>query len=555
MCPCRNKYFPCIWIMSACLKLAVGSGFMASPTGALAQTQTVKNDLQPTDKSMIMPTDKFMIVPTDRSLLIPTDKSIVVDLNSNFSEAGSSIMVDECRVFDCKRLNLSHEEKYTQENASSGNAQTLSEMARISGASKTANTVNPLESVRVRKVTKSHDNDKGTKKQGSKLNTAFLHTTRVKGRPSTGNRNESKLFGARKSKTVFNYRDFLLDDYQSSKSSGNLDALEICRNDPGLISAHPDNCAWYINCTSVPDAAMMTYFNGYVSECPYPQLFSHVTLQCEDFNNVQCLERFEPKSPCEYRVNKCHESSHCVPCWVRYASCRGLNEGLNPWEGMEWEPFFVECHKERTVFQGMCDSSAVFSPTTRACETPMSIPSKHGGWKPGCLGRRDGFYPDEQGRCDLYYKCKNQMFRGFHSCPNGFKFSPFTSSCDDVKRVPFPCGDNNDDMNVCSGKDDGKYLDIFGRCTHYFECRNESMAGFHVCAKGVFNVDKGQCDPAESVRKDIAMPCGDLDNTCLHRSDGVYFDRNGSNQTCATFVVCERGLTISSRQSCSGDIL
>lgn len=54
----------------------------------------------------------------------------------------------------------------------------------------------------------------------------------------------------------------------------------------------------------------------------------------------------------DYRANHCHETSHCIPCWVRYATCQGQQDGLNPWPELEWRPFFVECYRERTVFQG-----------------------------------------------------------------------------------------------------------------------------------------------------------------------------------------------------------
>jgi hypothetical protein len=54
----------------------------------------------------------------------------------------------------------------------------------------------------------------------------------------------------------------------------------------------------------------------------------------------------------DYRANHCHEASHCIPCWVRYASCLGREDGLNPWPELEWKPFFVECYRQRTVFQG-----------------------------------------------------------------------------------------------------------------------------------------------------------------------------------------------------------
>ena len=65
---------------------------------------------------------------------------------------------------------------------------------------------------------------------------------------------------------------------------------------------HPDNCAWYFNCSVRPDAVMETYYSGHVMECPYPQLFSLESGQCEDFEDVQCRGRYEPKSPCKFCV-------------------------------------------------------------------------------------------------------------------------------------------------------------------------------------------------------------------------------------------------------------
>lgn len=180
----------------------------------------------------------------------------------------------------------------------------------------------------------------------------------------------------------------------------------------------------------------------------------------------------------------------------------------------------------------------------------MSIPSKHGGWKPGCNGRRDGLYPDELGRCDLYYTCQGQLFRGFHSCQHGLKFNPFSSSCQPVREVPFPCGDNEGDMQLCKGKQNGNFLDVFGRCTHYFSCENQTMTGFHVCSRGVYNTEKQRCDVNDADRSSLPAPCGELTNECLKRPDGIYEDKKDMRTKCARQIVCERGLVISSRFSC-----
>lgn len=310
-----------------------------------------------------------------------------------------------------------------------------------------------------------------------------------------------------------------------------------CKGKAGGVFPHPDNCAWYYNCSLTPDAVMEKYHGGHVMECPYPQLFSLRSLQCEDFEDVECQGRYEPKSPCDYRANHCHETSHCIPCWVRYASCLGSEDGLNPWPELEWRPFFVECYRQRTVFQGSCDKSAVFSPLTRACETPYSIPREHGGWRPSCQGRRDGKYPDEHGRCESYYTCSGQIFTGFHSCPDETMFDPVTGSCQQASRVPYPCGDL-DSPNFCRNKTDGNFLDAYGRCTHYYTCSDGELEEVSLCPEGVFDPKTRMCVTSS----DVTSPCGLAPNPCLHKSDGYHID----DKFCRDYYLCERGLQVAS---------
>lgn len=73
----------------------------------------------------------------------------------------------------------------------------------------------------------------------------------------------------------------------------------------------------------------------------------------------------------EYDSNSCVHSSHCVPCEVRFPSCKGRPDGINAWSGRERTPYFVVCENERLVRQGKCtyeeDSHIVFDPIERAC--------------------------------------------------------------------------------------------------------------------------------------------------------------------------------------------
>ena len=187
---------------------------------------------------------------------------------------------------------------------------------------------------------------------------------------------------------------------------------------------------------------------------------------------------------------------------------------------------------------GSCDKSSVFSPLTRACETPYSIPREHGGWRPSCQGRRDGKYPDEYGRCESYYACEGQIFTGFHSCPGSTLFDPVTGRCQEVSRVPYPCGDQ-DTPNFCLQKSDGKYLDAHGRCTHYYSCVGGEVEGVFMCPEGVFNPRTRSCDTSA----DVVSPCGSgPDNPCLQRPDGRHADGEGGS--CRHYYLCQRGLQV-----------
>ena len=74
--------------------------------------------------------------------------------------------------------------------------------------------------------------------------------------------------------------------------SGNVD--EICKQNPKAILRKMDNCAQYFNCS-----VRNSQYGGHLQECSYPDLFSTVSMKCEDFKTVTCDNRTEPQAPCE----------------------------------------------------------------------------------------------------------------------------------------------------------------------------------------------------------------------------------------------------------------
>ena len=75
------------------------------------------------------------------------------------------------------------------------------------------------------------------------------------------------------------------------------DAKPYCQANPMEILPMSDNCAHYINCTVYLGGSSMA---DPVQECQYPDLFSTISMTCQDFTTVVCNTRPEPQAPCKF---------------------------------------------------------------------------------------------------------------------------------------------------------------------------------------------------------------------------------------------------------------
>lgn len=126
------------------------------------------------------------------------------------------------------------------------------------------------------------------------------------------------------------------------------------------------NCAMYSECVALPDGNTTMVSQ----ECKYPFLFNVKSGKCEHFKDVKCdPSQIVPKSPCDYKAFQC-SSAQCIPCNIRFPTCTGLPDGLNPWVGREWTPDYVTCEEERVILQDQCKSEKepqVFHPNEKTC--------------------------------------------------------------------------------------------------------------------------------------------------------------------------------------------
>ncbi|KAL4226247.1 chitin binding [Mactra antiquata] len=185
--------------------------------------------------------------------------------------------------------------------------------------------------------------------------------------------------------------------------------------------------------------------------CPPGSIFSnsaHVCVpensiydDCKDYNGGR------PVIPDlgDYRRNLC-PVAHCVPCSVRMPSCEGKEDGIHANENRLWSPYHVMCYKDRFVSSDMCKADGngraqLFHPVKNQCVSLDEIPQEHGGMMPDCVGKKDGYYLDDFGRCDRYSVCKDGKYLNAVQCNAGEVFDAFTEKCLLKEKACGPCGD------------------------------------------------------------------------------------------------------------------
>ncbi|KAK3101438.1 hypothetical protein FSP39_003609 [Pinctada imbricata] len=224
-----------------------------------------------------------------------------------------------------------------------------------------------------------------------------------------------------------------------------LTKAEQCEKDATLVTSHPEECQLYYDCDR-KYAAIPSFFEQYLQECPYPQLFSEVTRKCENFTKVDCGTRKEHKSACDYRKFMC-DGPNCIPCEVEHPSCEGKKDGLHPHGWKKNSPYFMICKGERFISSGQCETEVELHefkfPQNGTCVSRYEVPKEMGGLLPDCEGKMEGSYKDEQGRCDRYFAC-NGGKPSVMKCPEGSSFDLEARECVEGELVDkacssFPC--------------------------------------------------------------------------------------------------------------------
>ncbi|KAL4228860.1 hypothetical protein ACF0H5_011900 [Mactra antiquata] len=228
------------------------------------------------------------------------------------------------------------------------------------------------------------------------------------------------------------------------------DAKDYCKANPTQVIPRPDNCAQYIDCTTVTQGGAATTADP-VKECTYPDLFSTLSMTCQHFTTVTCDKRMEPQSPCEYDQYKCAPGNATCVCTNIYPDCRGKVDGDNSFPARLWKPDYVTCYKNRTTLPTKQCVKGYFHPVTGRCTEEVKPPDA----RSYCQANPTSvvMLPDN---CAKYIDCTAPTTNLVKECSYPDLFSTVTRTCQNftavqctTRREPMaPC---QYDANLCTG--------------------------------------------------------------------------------------------------------
>ncbi|PVD18873.1 hypothetical protein C0Q70_21430 [Pomacea canaliculata] len=173
-----------------------------------------------------------------------------------------------------------------------------------------------------------------------------------------------------------------------------------CAQNPDGKLPHPSECSLLYDCTHL---MVKPNFPKYVSECKYPYLVDADTAQCRPHDQVECRDRREPISPCDYLGNQC-TSPQCTRCDLIMPSCYGKLNGFYSVINQEMTSSYMECRDQRVVSLSSCPGGLIFDMVDRKCVDTVSQVSMLQFCTNFLQGR-----VQSPGNCAQYYDCTQNL--------------------------------------------------------------------------------------------------------------------------------------------------
>ncbi|VDI50299.1 Hypothetical predicted protein [Mytilus galloprovincialis] len=251
--------------------------------------------------------------------------------------------------------------------------------------------------------------------------------------------------------TCINYTCLCEDGFVGSKCE--IDVNQTCKSDVDSLIPHPNTCQLFYNCSQAVSPLPTedrrtphmphTLRPPFLHECPFPELFSTVTMSCQNYTDVKCGSRYETKNKCDYLAVSYICRGACKDCIYLTPDCMGFSDGI--YRNKYMEPsvgYYFECQNERIIYSGGNPCQTNMASHNGKCKEKFEIPTSY--WQDGygvdCSGRPNGNYKSERiQRCDINYTCVNGNSTLTH-CGNDTVFDSKSLFCQNSANACRPCG-------------------------------------------------------------------------------------------------------------------
>ncbi|XP_045191049.2 serine-rich adhesin for platelets-like [Mercenaria mercenaria] len=117
------------------------------------------------------------------------------------------------------------------------------------------------------------------------------------------------------------------------------------------------------------------------ADCIFPDLYSIEKGECEPFTEVDCGNRSEPITPCEYPKSNCTrpkgENVSLCTCEkdsdLNFDMCLSLKDGDHAWPARHWSPFYVQCTSQRTLPSSCSGHSVIYNFFQNKCQLVYEV--------------------------------------------------------------------------------------------------------------------------------------------------------------------------------------
>ncbi|XP_035824328.1 uncharacterized protein LOC101857470 [Aplysia californica] len=239
-----------------------------------------------------------------------------------------------------------------------------------------------------------------------------------------------------------------------------------------------------------------------------------------------------------------------------------VGETCDVFSGYTQEPSrcdtFLLCSRGLVVSSTKCGDGFLFDNSTKACRPRDQVrcdigSSTTSGSKVGETCDVFSGYTQDPSRCDTYLLCSRGLVVSSTKCGDGFLFDNSTKACRPRDQVRCDIG-----SSTTIGSKVGETCDVFSgytqdpsRCDTFLLCSRGQVVSSTKCGDGfLFDNSTKACRPRDQVRCDIGSSKtigSKVGETC-----DVFSGYTQDPSRCDTFLLCSRGLVVSSTKCGDG---